>query len=103
MRSAIIVSAFVALAAAAPRPQEIEFDLVDAAPDAVPVVPPINVTSDDVEVAPVASAVAAAVADVTSVATTQKRDFLDLASSLSRRDIACEKQPAGVAAYTVTT
>ena len=96
MRSAIIVSAFAALAIAAPRPQEIEFDQVEAVPDTNPVVPPTDVTVDNVDVAPKAEVVAAAEAAVTEVATTSKRAFLDGRDGLSERDdVICKPQPAG--------
>jgi hypothetical protein len=86
MRSAFIVSAFaaLALALAAPRPQDIEFDQVDAAAD------------------PIVVAVSADVAEQT-VSIQQKRDFLGVARSLSKRgDGDCSAQPAGTGP-TVTT
>jgi hypothetical protein len=75
MRTTLIVSAFSALAVAAPRPQDIEFDQVDAAPDAVIVAPPSDVTTDSVPAQPVAEAVAIASSAVTETTTTEKRDF----------------------------
>ena len=95
MRSTIIVSAFAALALAAPRPQEIEFDQVEAVPDTTPIVPPTDVTVDTVDIAPKADVVAAAEAAVTEVATTSKRAFLDGSDNLSKRAEICKPQPAG--------
>jgi len=97
MRSTLIVSAFAVLALAAPRPQDIEFDLVDAAPDAEVVTPPTDVTSDTVEVQPVSQAVAIGATSVTdTTSTTQKRDFLEVAKNLSKRgDGDCSPEPAG--------
>lgn len=96
MRSAIILSAFAALALAAPRPQDIEFDLVDASPDPDIVTVDSSVTTTDtVPVQPVAEAVAVASAAVTDVASTtdpsQKRDFLELTG----RNPDCAAEPAG--------
>ncbi|KAL2073289.1 hypothetical protein VTL71DRAFT_10613 [Oculimacula yallundae] len=88
MRSTIILSAFAALALAAPRPQEIEFDLVDAAPDAEIVTPPTDVSVDNVASLPVAEVVKAAAASVTDVAQAEKR-------ALRKRDGDCSAEPAG--------
>lgn len=70
MRSACIISALVAIAAAAPAPspQLIDLDGVDAAPDPVLVSAPMDVASDPVE----------------------KRDI-----GLVKRDGTCAPQPAG--------
>jgi hypothetical protein len=95
MRSTIIVSAFAALALAAPRPQEIEFDQVEAIPDTTPIVVPVDVSVDTVDILPTAAVVAAAEAAVTEVATTQKRAFLDGGDDLSKRGQICSIQPAG--------
>ncbi|EPE29376.1 hypothetical protein GLAREA_00536 [Glarea lozoyensis ATCC 20868] len=95
MRSTIIVSAFAALALAAPRPQEIEFDQIDAVPDSTPVVVPVDVSVDTVDILPKAAVVAAAEAAVTEVATTVKRSFLDEGDNLSKRGQICSVQPAG--------
>lgn len=98
MRSTLIVSAFAALALAAPRPQDIEFDQVDAAPDPVIVTPPVDGTSSSVALQPSSAIAAAASAVVTDTATTtdtatnDKRDFLGF---LSKRDSNCAVQPAG--------
>lgn len=95
MRSTLIVSAFAALALAAPHPQDIEFDQVDAAPDAEIVTPPTDVTSDTVAVQPVSQAVALGSTSVTDTTTTQKRDFLEVANTLSKREGDCSAEPAG--------
>jgi ABC-type Fe3+-hydroxamate transport system substrate-binding protein len=95
MRSTIIVSAFAALALAAPRPQDIEFDQADAVPDTTPVIVPTDVTAETVDVPADAVIVAAAQAAVTDVASPEKRDFLGGADSLSRRGAICAVQPGG--------
>ncbi|TVY78337.1 hypothetical protein LSUE1_G003964, partial [Lachnellula suecica] len=95
MRTTFIVSAFAALAIAAPRPQDIEFDQVDAAPDAEIVSPPTDVTTDYVAVQPVAEAVAIATAAIFETTTTQKRDFLEVVDSIAKRDGDCSAEPAG--------
>lgn len=90
MRSTIIVSAFAALALAAPRPQQIEFDQVDAAEDPVLVSAPSDVSFDIVDVLSVDAAKAQAAASVTDVASTvEKRDML------FKRDGDCKPEPAG--------
>jgi hypothetical protein len=94
MRSAIIISAFAALALAAPRPQDIEFDQYDAVPESDPIVVPTDVTVDVVDVLPKAAVVAAAQAAVTEVATTSKRAFLD-SGDFQRREEICKVQPEG--------
>jgi hypothetical protein len=98
MRSAFIVSAFAALALAAPRPQDIEFDQVDAAADPIVVAVSAEVVEQTVSIQPLAAVTALAAASVTDVASTteQKRDFLGVARSLSKRgDGDCSAQPAG--------
>ena len=102
MRSTLIASAFAALALAAPRPQDIEFDLVDAAPAAEIYTPPTNVTVDTVSIQPASAASALASAAVSNVASTedptQKRDILEISDALSlktKRDADCAAQPAG--------
>lgn len=67
MRTTLLVGAFAALAIAAPRPQEIEFELVDAAPNAVPVDP--DSAPSSVAIQPSAAASTLAVAQITDVAT----------------------------------
>lgn len=90
MRSTLLVSAFAGLALAAPRPQDIDFTLVDAAPDAVIDSAPFNVTSETVAIVPVAAAVAIASDSVTDVAeVNKKRD------TVAKRDGNCAVQPAG--------
>jgi len=95
MRYTLIVSAFAALALAAPRPQDIDFEQVDAAPEADPVSPPIDVSVDVVAVQPVAAATALAAASVTEVATAEKRDFLEVAGLLEKRNAECAAETPG--------
>lgn len=98
MRSAFIISAFAALALAAPRPQDIEFDQVDAAADPIIVAAPVDVADQTVSIQPLAAVTTLAAASVTDVASTldQKRDFLDVARSLRKRgDGDCSALPAG--------
>lgn len=97
MRSTLIVSAFAALAVAAPRPQDIEWDGVDAADAPVIVTPPVGVIDNAAAVSlqPSASVTSIAVAAVTDTASTNdKRDFLEHLS-LGKRDGNCAAQPAG--------
>lgn len=89
MRSTLIVSAFAALALAAPRPQEIEFDLVDAAPDPIVVTVPITGTSDSVPIQAAAAAAAIGTQAVDETTMTKRR------SLFSKRDGDCSKQPLG--------
>lgn len=94
MRSAIIISALTALALAAPRPQDIEFDQVDAAPDVDLVTPPVIGTTDSVVIQPSSAAISIGADAVTDVATT-KRDLLRQRGSFGKRDGNCAVQPAG--------
>jgi hypothetical protein len=92
MRSTIIATALIALAAAAPRPQSIDLNTIDALPDAAVVKPPVAVESDTPSIQPSAAATSIAAAVVTSTA--QKRDFLDVISAKQKRG-ACAVQPDG--------
>jgi hypothetical protein len=97
MRSTLIVSAFAALALAAPRPQDIDFTGVDSTPDPDVYSAPTNVTSEEVAIQPASAALAIASAAVTDVATTsdpvqEKRDLTD---GLSARGGDCAALPAG--------
>lgn len=101
MRSALIISAFAALALAAPRPQDIEFDLVDSAPDPVVVTPPVEGSSATVSIQPSAAVSKLADAAVTDTATTN--DKRDMMAALGKRgDGDCSVQPKG-AGPTVST
>lgn len=97
MRSSFIVAAFAAVALAAPRPQDIEFDQVDAAPDPIVVAAPDDGAEQTVSIQPLAAVTTLAAASVTDVASTteKKRDFLGIARSLSKRDGDCSALPAG--------
>lgn len=93
MRSTLIISTLAALALAAPRPQDIEFDQVDAAPDPVIVTPPVDGSSETVSVQPSAAISTIAAAAVTDTASANdKRDFLEF---LGKRDGDCSAQPKG--------
>ncbi|PBP19023.1 hypothetical protein BUE80_DR010095 [Diplocarpon rosae] len=90
MRATLIILAFAALALAAPRPQAIDIDAVDALPNPKVDTAPSNVTAETVPIVPVASAVKIADASVTDVAQTKgKRE------NLNKRDGNCAVQPAG--------
>ncbi|KAH7356775.1 hypothetical protein BKA65DRAFT_579831 [Rhexocercosporidium sp. MPI-PUGE-AT-0058] len=91
MRSTIIISAFAALAVAAPRPQDIQFDLVDIAADPEIVTPPTDIAVDNVAVIPAAAAVQVADASVTDVAQARPKEKRDL----QKRDGDCTPEPAG--------
>jgi hypothetical protein len=98
MRLAFIISAFAALALAAPRPQDIEFDQVDASDDPIVVAASDDGAEQTVSIQPLAAVTTLAAASVTDVASTldQKRDFLGVARSLSKRgDGDCSALPAG--------
>ncbi|KAF8853106.1 hypothetical protein BDZ45DRAFT_629581 [Acephala macrosclerotiorum] len=93
MRSAFVVSAFAALALAAPHPQAIEFDLVDAAPDPVVSAAPFIGSAETVTLQPPAAVSTIADSSVTDTPTANdKRDFLEV---LGKRDGDCSAQPAG--------
>ena len=74
MRSAIVFSALIGLALAAPRPQSIDLDGVEAAPDPQFYTPPYDVPSD--------------VTDDTSDSTKRSVQVI-------KRDGNCAAQPAG--------
>jgi hypothetical protein len=93
MRSAVIISALAALAAAAPRPQDIDFTQVDAAGAAeVESAPAAATAASQVVAVPSQTGLAASVVSATPLA---QRDFDDLISALSKRDGNCAAQPAG--------
>lgn len=81
-----MVSAFAALSLAAPRPQDIEWDQVDAAPDVEVVAD--GVASPTLQSPAAASTIAAA---AVSSAAAEKRDL----HHLGKRDGNCAAQPAG--------
>ncbi|KAI6711413.1 hypothetical protein JHW43_006074 [Diplocarpon mali] len=90
MRATLAASAFAALALAAPRPQAIDIDVIDALPNPQLDTAPSNATSETVPIVPVASAVQVADASVTDVAQTKgKRELLN------KRDGNCAVQSAG--------
>ena len=97
MRSTFIVSAFAALALAAPRPQDTEWDQVDAAADPEIFTPPTDVVVDTVYIQPAAAASTVASAAVTEVASTtsQKRDMLEVVDLLSARNTDCAPETPG--------
>lgn len=92
MRSAIVLSALAALAAAAPSPapQLIDFTQVDAAPDTEVQVAPLDVAVDAVSVIPSSSATAVAAAAVSETPLSSR----DIRLAVGKRDI-CTAQPAG--------
>lgn len=89
MRFTLIASGLVALALAAPRPQEIGFDLVDAAPDAQIDTAPSDVTSESVPIQPVAVAISVGDNSITDTAQAKKKH------KRVDRDGDCDPQPAG--------
>ena len=90
MRSAIIASAFAALAVANPIPQEIDLSAIGALPTAAVSAAPVDVASQTVSVKASAAATSVGVAVVTATAvpssTAQKREVF-------KRD--CAAQPSG--------
>lgn len=94
MRSSILLALLPGLALAAPYPQDIDLDAVDAAPDPVIVTPAIDVVAQTATAAPIAqqteSAAAAIASDPATGSTSpSKRDLLEV------RDGTCGKQPQG--------
>ncbi|KAM3075038.1 hypothetical protein ACMFMG_007502 [Clarireedia jacksonii] len=92
MRSTIIAATLVALAAAAPRPQSMDLNAIDALPDAAVIKPPVAVQVDTPTIQPSAAAASLAAAVVTSTA--EKRDFLEVISAKRKRGN-CAAQPDG--------
>lgn len=92
MRSTIISAILVALAVAAPRPQSMDLNAIDALPDAAVVQPPVAVQVDTPRIQPSAAATSLAAAVVTSTA--EKRDFLEVISGKEKRGN-CVAQPDG--------
>lgn len=90
MRSTIILSAFAALAAAAPRPQDIALDAVDAAPDPT-IYTVTDGTSPTVSIMPLAAMTTIADATVTNAA----GDNVNSKRALGRRDGDCSPLPRG--------
>ncbi|CAD0114378.1 unnamed protein product [Aureobasidium uvarum] len=94
MRSFFTLPVLAAVVAAAPRPQDIDFDLVEQAADPVLVTPAIDVATQVATVAAVTEQAAAASAAVSaepamnSASPVTKRD-------LGTRDSTCAKQKAG--------
>ncbi|KAH0365382.1 ubiquitin carboxyl-terminal hydrolase, partial [Aureobasidium melanogenum] len=94
MRSSILLVLLPSLALAAPYPQDIDLDAVDAAPDPVIVTPAVDVVAQTATAAPIAqqteSAAAAIATDpATGSTSASKRDLLET------RDGSCAKQPKG--------
>jgi hypothetical protein len=105
MRSIFIISACAALILAAPRPQEIDFDQVDAAPDVNIVTPPVGVTSESVAIVPAGEAVIVGSQAVTDTTTTKRDIGIDEIKrnalgerewpGITKRDGDCTAEPAG--------
>ena len=96
MRTALIVSALAALAAAAPRPQDIDFGEIDSEPRPTETGPSPTDVSDPVDYslsAAKASASAAVTDDLTSG--DSKRDLVELQSLVERAQGDCAPQPNG--------
>ena len=94
MRSFVTLSVLAAIAAAAPRPQDIDFDQVEQAADPVIITPAVNVATQVATVAAVTEQAAAASAAVSA------DPAVNNASPVAERDIVerastCTKQKAG--------
>ncbi|KAK0116915.1 hypothetical protein ONS96_012761 [Cadophora gregata f. sp. sojae] len=98
MRSTAFVSARAALAIAAPRPQDIQFDLVDSASDPEIVTPPTDIVVDIVADLPEAFAVQVANATVTDVAQAKPK----VRRRLQQRDGDCSPEPAGTGTHVLS-
>ncbi|KAA6416331.1 MAG: hypothetical protein FRX48_01051 [Lasallia pustulata] len=96
MRTAVLVSALIGLAAAAPRPQDIEFDVVDTAATITEQGPAVTAVSQVISNDPVAAAstvYAAVLADPTDVTpTTTERSLEERGVDVSAP---CAVQPDG--------
>jgi hypothetical protein len=88
MRSALLISALAALALAAPRPQDIEFDLVDEASTPEPTTAPDDGQADVVDIQPTNIADSIGAAAPTSMSRRNVDDFV-------KRDGNCSPLPAG--------
>lgn len=80
MRSSILLTLLPALALAAPYPQEIDLDAVDAAPDPVIVTPAVDVVAQTATAAPVAQQTESAAAAIAT-------DPAASSTSASKRDV----------------
>lgn len=91
MRSALLSLGLAAFAVAAPRPQDLDFEAIEAAPDPALMGPPVELAAQEVVYDP-AAASASATAEVTTLPTV-----------LARRDVVvkrgvndpCAPQPDG--------
>ena len=74
MRSALIACSLIALAAAAPKPQEIDFDVIDNAPPPTVTGPPVDASAQTIT-AGISAASASAAAATTAVANVLQRQL----------------------------
>ena len=97
MRYLQFLPAFVAIASAAPRPQDIQFDIVDAADDPVIVTPAVAVASQTASIANIEVQTSLAAAAVSSAPAAPASDDSQNTAKrdLEKRDGNCAKQPAG--------
>lgn len=94
MRSFFTLPVLAAVVAAVPRPQDIDLDQVEQAPDPVIVTPAVDVATQVVTVAAVTEQAAAASAAVSAEPAVNSDSSLD-ARDLVGRDSACAKQKPG--------
>lgn len=90
MRSALLLSALTAIAAAAPHPQLIDFDGVDSAPAAVKVTPANDAPS---QVIPIAAELAASSVGAAAIAATPLGSSIP--GKMAKRNGDCSLQPSG--------
>lgn len=96
MRSFLALPVLIAVVAAAPRPQDIDFDQVEQAADPVIVTPAVDVATQIATVAAVTEQAAAASAAISAEPAVPTADSTSSSKrSLEARDAACAKQPAG--------
>lgn len=94
MRSFFTLPVLAAVAAAAPRPQDIDFDLIEQAADPVLITPAVDVATQVATVAAVTEQAAAASAAVSAVPAINNASFVN-ERDIVTRDSACAKQKAG--------
>ena len=92
MRSILLTATLIGCALAAPRPQDIDFDAVDAAAAPSFTAAPDNVVS---EIAAVSTTAVAPLSAVTSDSSSPDRRRAEEFEGLEKRDGNCAAQPAG--------
>lgn len=99
MRGSLVISALAGLAAAAPRPQDIDFEEISSEPTPTVVGPAASALNDPVQYdaqAAAASASAAVIAELTLASKSRKeREIIELQTIHKRTPGDCARQPDG--------